>query len=434
MIDSFRRGISAAMLVIAVGSPALAQAPPAVLADKDIVEAYHYMLGRWLILRQEALDLKEGFKWNEVIHREPGGVAWANPNLDVVYSEAWIGVDQASCTLVELPAIKGRYYTVQVLNGWGEVTANINERYYPRHPSGKFGLCLKGAAVALPPGTQRIDLPNRKSRILMRIELGANPAEATALQKQITMKATGSPRIDDAVVKPDFANDRLPGAEGFEKTEEIIASEPDINQGLSEPRRKARRVARAIADPAQRARIDEVIRKQAIPAFMAKVHKPGLMKNGWARPRPVGNYGKDYLSRSVVNFAGIWANNPGEAVYFGAAGLDGSSTYLVVFPKEALPSRKSRYFWSVILVDGETFRVVPNALDRYLLNRQSKLSHNADGSLTLVFGPRQPVGAQDANRLPTPEGKKYNLTIRFYGPSKDVADGTYFPPPLIKKP
>ena len=70
-----------------------------------------------------------------------------------------------------------------MLSGWGEVTANINERNYPRHPSGTFGLCLKGANVALPKGTQRIDLPNRKSRILMRIELGANPAEAVALQK-----------------------------------------------------------------------------------------------------------------------------------------------------------------------------------------------------------------------------------------------------------
>jgi hypothetical protein len=436
MIDNVRRGICAAILLVAASSTGFAQAPakPAPLTDKDIVEAYHYMLGRWLVLRQEALDLKEGFKWNEVIHREPGGVAWANPNLDVVYSEAWIVVDPTSCTLVELPAIKGRYYTVQVLNGWGEVTANINERHYPRHPSGKFGLCLRGANVALPPGTQRIDLPNRKSRILMRIELGANPAEAVALQKQITMKATGSPKIDDAVVKPDFANDRLPGAEGLEKTEEILTSDPDINKGTLEARRKARRVARAIADPAQRARIDDVIRKQAIPAFMARVHKPGPVKNGWARPRNIGNYGGDYLGRSVANLVGIWANNPGEAVYFGAAGLDGSSTYLLVFPKEALPTRTSRYFWSVIAVDGEAYKVIPNALDRYLLNKQSKLSYNGDGSLTLVFGPRQPVGAPDANRLPTPEGKKYNLTFRFYGPSKDIVDGAYYPPPLIKKP
>ena len=104
------------------------------LADHDIVEAYHYMLSRWLVLRQERRDLEEGFRWNEIIHRAPGGVSWANPNLDVAYSEAWIAVDENSATLLELPEIRGRYYTFQLLNGWGEVTLNINERNYPDHP------------------------------------------------------------------------------------------------------------------------------------------------------------------------------------------------------------------------------------------------------------------------------------------------------------
>src|SRR5262249_4707600 len=176
--------------------------------------------------------LKEGFKWNELVHREPGGVAWANPNLDVAYSEAWIYVDETSCTLVDLPPIKGRYYTVQVLNGWGEVTANINERNFPRHPSGTFALCLKGAKVKLPAAAQRVELPTRKSRVLGRSELGADPAEAAALQKRITMKATGAPKVADAAARFDFPNDRLPGVEGFDKTEEILASEPDINPGM----------------------------------------------------------------------------------------------------------------------------------------------------------------------------------------------------------
>ncbi len=51
-----------------------AAAQPARLTDRDIVEAYEYMLARWLVLRQENLDFKEGFKWNQIIHREPGGV------------------------------------------------------------------------------------------------------------------------------------------------------------------------------------------------------------------------------------------------------------------------------------------------------------------------------------------------------------------------
>ena len=427
-----KKFILAVLTAIWAASPTHAQ-QPARVSDRDIVEAYEYMLGRWLVLRQENLDFKEGFKWNEIIHRDPGGVAWANPNLDVVYSEAWIAVDEKSCTLIELPEIKGRYYTVQALNGWGEVTANINERNYAKHPSGKFAFCLKGAkGITLPKGTQRVELPSKKSRILMRIELSANPADAVALQKKVTMKATGKPIIDAAVVKPDFPNSKLPGVEGFDKTEEILASEADINLGMVDVREKTHAVAKAAADPAQRARIDEVIRKYAIPAFLGEIPKMGKMVNGWIHPRIVGNFRTDYVMRTITNYTGIWANNSKEVVYFGGQGLDGSQTYTQTFPKDALPASKTRYFWSVIVIDGVDFKVIPNPLNRYLLNKQSPLQFNDDGSLTLVFAPKQPEGIPESNWLLTPNGKKYNMTYRFYGPTKDVADGKYYPPPLVR--
>ena len=121
-------------------------------------------------------------------------------------------------------------------------------------------------------------------------------------------------------------------------------------------------------------------------------------------PRALGNYGSDYLMRSVTNLIGIWANNPKEAVYFGAVGIDGNQTYIQTYPADALPASKARYFWSVIVVDGEGHRVIPNPLNRFLLNKQSPLQFNPDGSLTLAFAPRPPAGhcaiqlAADAGR------------------------------------
>lgn len=415
-------------LLAAVGAwPAQAQR----VSDKDIVEAYQYMLGRWLVLRQETLDLKSGMKWNEVTHRAPGGVDWANPNLDVAYSEAWIAVDETSCTLVTLPKITGRYYTVEVLNGWAEVTANINERNFPKHPSGTFALCLKGAKVTLPPDTQRIDLPNKKSRVLMRIELGAKPDEALALQKQITMKPTGNPKVEETVAQFSFGNDKLPGVEAFDQTERILEAEPDINRGMRRPQRRARAVALAAKDPKERAKIEAIIREQAIPAFLERVKEPGVARNGWVRPPITGNYANDYATRSMANFAGIWANNAKEVVYFLGSGLNGSETYLQTYPKDALPVSKTQYFWSVVAVDTENFRVIPNALNRFILNKQSALKPNPDGSVTLAFAPKLPAGVPDTNWLPTPDGKRYNLTYRFYGPSKDVVSGKYFPPAMV---
>jgi hypothetical protein len=425
-----KKTIFAMLALFCLSCPASSQES---ISDQDVVDAYHYMLGRWLVLRQENLDFAEGMKWNEIIHREPGGVAWANPNLDVAYSEAWVYVDDKSCTLIDLPEIKDRYYTVQVMNGWGEVITNINERYFANHPSGLFALCLKGAKVVLPERTERIDLPGRKSRVLMRIELGDNPAEAIALQKKTTMKPTGAPQPEAVAAALDFPNTKLPGVEAFDQTEKILASDADINPGMEVPQQKARAVARAATDPKERTRIDDVIHKRAIPAFFAYGKKFGTIKDGWIHPRPAGNYGSDFLMRAFSNFAGIWANNSKEVVYYGGPPFDGGATFLQTYPKEALPASKVQYFWSVIAVDDEKFQVIPNPLNRYLLNKESGLKLNPDGSLTLAFGPKQPDGVPSANWLPTPAGAKYKLTYRFYGPTPELIEGAWFPPPMVKQ-
>lgn len=76
--------------------------------------------------------------------------------------------------------------------------------------------------------------------------------------------------------------------------------------------------------------------------------------------------------------------------------------------------------------------MISNEQDRYLLNKQSGVKTNEDGSLTLYFAPTKPEGAPEPNWLPTPKGENYNLTFRFYGPSADIVEGAYFPPPLVQ--
>ena len=246
------------------------------------------------------------------------------------------------------------------------------------------------------------------------------------------MQATGSPKIDDTVVMPDFSNDKLPGVEAFDKTAEILASEADINKGMADPQSMARAVA--AADPAQRAHIDEVIRSQAIPAFLAAVAKMGPTVNGWIQPHITGNYGRDYLTRSIVDFTRIWADSPREAVYFGGGGFDGSQTYTETYAKDAVPDLKVYSAWSVTAVDHTNHRVIANPLNRYVLGDRSGLQSNADGSMTLVFAPKLPDGVPQANWLPTQAGQEYDLTYRLYVPTKDVVQGRYYPPMLSIKP
>ena len=423
-----------ATFIIAVPATYAAQAPR--LSDKDIIDAYHYFLGRMLVLRQEHLDFKAGFIWNRILHRDPGGVAWANPNLDVVYSEAWVVVDGTSCTVLEVPSIKKRYYTVQLLNGWGETVANINERNNPG--AGKFGLCLKGGKAGPPAGAQRVDLPGKKSRLLARVELGADPQEAVKLQRQIKLYPAGKPNIEPPVEITLFDNEQLPRVEAFNKVDAILASERDINPGMEALQQKARAIAKAARDVEELQRIDDVIVKQAIPQFLKALQSLGTTRNGWARPTTIGNYGSDFRTRSLVNYAGIWANNTKEVVYFKTntdgkgQGLDGGKTYSMSFPK-GQPQGLVRYFWSVTAVDSAKFMVIDNPQKVYLLNEQSKLFKAKDGSLTLYFAAKLPDGVPPQNWLPTPAGQNYNLTFRFYGPRDNVSSGGYFPPPLVQK-
>lgn len=428
---------------IAETPPATAAAPPAntpAYTDQDISDAWIYLLGRLLVLRQQKADLAEGMQWNQITHRKPGAVEWPNPNLDVAYSEAWVALDESSCTIVTVPRITGRYYTVQFLNGWGETLANINERTQAQRPSGEFAVCLKGANVTLPADVVRIDVPARYLRMLARVELGDNWDQAVALQQKFTLRATGTPATPTLPEVASFDQQHLPGVEAFDKAAAVLDSEQDLNPGMEAVAAKARAIGAAIQDPAERTRVDKVVREKA-HADLAKASPTvghGTLKNGWARPSVAGEYGNDWLGRTLVNLGGIWANNMDAVVYYKGnldstnTQLNGDHSYTMTFPKDALPASFADYFWSVIAVDPVFARVLPNPKKRFLLNRESGLKYNADGSLTLYFGAEKPKDAPDPNWLPTPKGKDYRLTFRFYGPIGGVKDGSYFPPPLIR--
>lgn len=412
------------------------------IGEKEISDSYIYLLGRLLVTRQQQLDFEEGFKWNELVHRKTGAVDWPNPNLDVAYSEAWVAVDENCYLLVTVPKITGRYYTVQFLNGWGETLANINERLFPDKPAGEFAVCYKGSNVLIPAGATRIDLPVKYARVLLRVELGANWDDAVALQKQFKFQQIGTPaKLPDIPRTVMFDMGNLPGVEAFESANLALDSEADINRGMETIAANTRAIAAAIKDPTERARIDKVVKERALTDFgkAAAIIGHGTVSNNWIRPTICGVYDNDWLVRTCVNFGGIWANTMDEVLYYKGARdstgvlLNTDNTYTLTFPSDDLPPKYAKYFWSVIAVDGIHRRVLPNPMNRFLLNNQSKLEYEKDGSLTLYFAPEKPADAPDGNWLPTPGQQHYNLTFRFYGPRGGVADGAYYPPAIQKR-
>jgi hypothetical protein len=400
-----------------------------------------YLLGRALVVRQEQMDRAEpGFAFNKIKYDQLGSANFVNPNFDVAYLEAWFDVDEKTPVILQIPQIQGRYYTAQILDEWGEVIANINERTFHTKPYGSFALVMPESSVSIPRDAGRIELHSRKAKLLARVELQGDPEGAVKLQHEFKVTAPGNPRIAAAPDVPSFNNQELIGVDIFDHVDDLLASALDVAPNAAEMQQKVRAVAAYAASSKEaRAEIDEMLRKSVIPRFQqyALTGSAPYVHN-WLCGAIGGNYGPNYRRRTAANYAGIWANAPTEAVYFLASRdsdgqpLNGSNSYVMRFPANALPQSVVNAYWSVILVGVPDYRVIPNPLKRYNFNNHSPLDKEPDGSLAIAIGPKSVAGFSASNWLPSAEGKPFSLTFRAYVPKEAVRTCQWTPPPLVK--
>jgi hypothetical protein len=427
-------------VLLTASTSAQEHARPPAPDDTTISDAYIYLLGRVLVIRQEYMDRgATGFAYNAMKYNPIGEADWVNPNLDTAYIEAWFAIDPETPVIFEVPEIKGRYYTAQILDEWGEVIANINERMFPSKPFGKFALVYPNTSPKIPPDAARIELHSSKAKLLGRVEIKGDKDGATKLQRGFKATVDGSPKIKDPPPTPMFGNKDLIGVEIFDDADTKLASALDVAPNAAQMQRKVRAVAAyAASSPEARADVDACIRK-TVPEFIEYTFtKSAPYRDHWVGGGWAGNYGADYLLRTVANYAGIWANTSDEVIYFVATRdadeqpLNGSNSYVIHFPANKLPETVIDAFWSIILVGVPDYRVVPNALSRFNLNNYSPLQKEADGSLKIALGPKPVPGVGESNWLPTPEGKAFSLTFRTYVPKDVVKRGEWRPVPVVK--
>jgi len=403
--------------------------------DEEIVDAYLYLFGRMLVARQEHQDIEvERVGWNRIKYNPLGSAAFVNPNLDVAYLEAWIAVDASHAVVLEIPEITGRHYTAQVMDVWGEVIVNINERNFPDHPFGAVAFRLAGSNPPIADGALVIDLPGPKAKLLARVELQDTPNEAVALQRRFTIDAPDGIDIAPPPTVPAFTNAELPGVEAFHVGPALLQTAPDA---MPEAPRYVALVS-AVADyaasgPEAAAHVDGVIRTKAWPAFLAGTKGFGTQRNGWSVAFAAGRFGNDVLARDIVDYGGLWANVVDEAIYYvGQLGddgalLDGSTTYEIRFaPGE--PDALVDAFWSLTLYSVPDYRVVPKPLGRYDVNSEASFVRNDDGSTSIWLAPELPADVGEPNWLPTPAGRGFSLNLRLYVARQPALDGSWFPP------
>jgi hypothetical protein len=143
------------------------------------------------------------------------------------------------------------------------------------------------------------------------------------------------------------------------------------------------------------------------------------------------------LYRMAGAVLGIYGNTAAEAIYpfFDAdsAGepLTGANNYTYRFAKDQLPPVNA--FWSLTAYELPQSLLVPNPINRYLINSEmeSSLVPDADGGYTFYIQNASPGIEKEANWLPAPNGR-FALVLRLYWPKPDALNGTWKAPQPVK--
>ena len=400
-------------------------------------------------MRQEGIDLAEdGIDYNVIKHNpavvvghRPGAApTFVNPNLDVVYSEAWIAVDATTPAILEIPEVPaGRYYTAQIVDEWAEITHNINERNFPDHPHGRYAICLAGSSPEIPDGCLRVDIPSAKAKLLTRVQLGDDVEAAVGLQHQFRSRRPVHPTCSDRRSCPTSTTRTCPAGgcstrttstpRSLRRTRAVALPNCSPWCGRSAPG--------SAEDPTRLDELDAIIHESAVPAFMHFVVTFGNVTNGWSSTAAYPSFGDDFWFRATANFGGIWWNSSKEAVYellhvdANGAPTTGDTTYRMTFAADQLPSRVVDCFWSLTVYGKPDYMLVPNPAARYNVSTRSDLAFDDDGSADAGLRPRA-TGRLPGEQLATHAwGKPFTADLRLYLPRDEVRNGDWVPPALV---
>ncbi len=375
------------------------------------------------------------------------------PNLDTLYSAAWLDVS-AEPIVLQVPAVDpGRFWLMQLLDAWTNTVHNPSS-IRPQVNSGgpPFTYLVTGPdwSGTVPDDMTRLSVPTPTVWLLGRIQVngpGDIPA-VTALQERLKLAplrawAAGgqtpsvpTPAGTTAVPPPKQVLD-MTAATFFERMCAVLAlnppgpeDEPAMKRFATIGIRPGGRVE-GISGNDLSAAADAA--KKEIPAYAASNM---ANENGWRFNPKVGTYGTDYALRANVAWVGLGANLAQDAIYptmFGNADLSGASAkFRLHFPPGQLPPVDA--FWSLTAYDADSY-LVPNSANIYAIGHHVPVVANPDGSVDLAVQHEDPgVSVPVGNWLPIPGSGQFSLTMRLYAPNNIAIDGRWRPPVLTVVP
>lgn len=363
------------------------------------------------------------------------------PNVDTLYSNGWITVENGPVAL-EIPAVGGRYYTVNLFDSHSNAS-NISNR---THGDGPMTVVLCTAEQADEASRSADDVMIVATPViwaLLRVQVSGPGGldEADAIRKRFRVRECGSrvdpdryTEVDSSLVETrwtEFATalTTVIGLCGVPAREDaLVARYRAIGIG-SGPDAAAPAGREWVPDAAQRGfeSAMEMIRE-------SRSQLGERLASGWTRVSDKGRHGTNFLARAVMNNVGLGANvveeNTSFNTYVSSVGepLDGSHGAYQLVMSTAPPVE---YFWSLTLYLADSGRVYGNPWNRYSVGSSSGLLPDDSGAVRIRIDP----GADDALRerapgvLPAPRSPFF-LVLRTYGPTGELLEGRWSPGPV----
>ncbi|MEV2226765.1 DUF1254 domain-containing protein [Nocardia vinacea] len=366
----------------------------------------------------------------------PGYRAFRVPNVDTLYSNAWVDLSYGP-VLITLPDFRDRYYTLNFLDAYSNAS-NISFRTHPDRPR-RFMVATVEWTGDAPSGATLFRVATPLMWVLMRIQVRGSHdlQDVHELQDNVKIQAGGDTQRNWPVVRQaDVETD----AEAFLT---VLDASLRINGAPVRDATHVRqfRFLRIGTHEIRSRELDPALLAGARSGFSDAMHLLHQSRallgepigSGWTRVLGKGTHGDNFLSRAVMNFVGLAANvaeeNCSYNTYVDAAGnpLDGSAgnTYRIELATEP----PADAFWSVTLYEADTGRLHDAPDDRYSIGAATDSTRPDQGAAPEAITISVARPRDSTTWLPCPP-KPFFLVLRIYRPAAAALSGEWTPPPV----
>jgi hypothetical protein len=383
--------------------------------------------------------------------------AVVRPNADTYYHSGFLDLS-ADALVLTVPNTNGRYYLLPMLDAFTNVFASPGKRTTGTQAD-TFLITGPKWTGTVPADMKQIKAPTNLVWLLGRIQANSQAdglKVVVPIEKGINitpLSAWGKPytaplgNYNSALSKasPNSQLAALPIDEYFNFINNNLLNNPPAAADTSALAKFAAihvgpglKFDLSAYDTATQNALKEI--PKMITDYLNNLVNSGTLSkpvNGWnVVYKGLGNYGTDYDLRALVDYAGLGANLPEDAVYPSSAKdadgntYSGANKYILHFAKGQTPPVHG--FWSLTMYDENGF-FIANPINRFAIGDRNPLKYNADSSVDLYIQNLTPGKDKENNWLPSPAGA-FNLMMRMYWPADEFLNGNWTPPAVKKQP